>query len=198
MKRIGAPKRIMVTDPVGESTATRGRQHPAFTFLELLCVLIVLGIIAAMAVPRYANAIAQNRASAAARRITTDLALAQRHAKFTGTQQKVHFDPALDKYYIEGMSDPDHPSLLYQVFVGDEPYNTAIVSADFDGDSDIIFDEFGLTGSGGTIVIQIGDYRKELTVAQQTGRVTVLDVAPVGHVDPVARDPKDELPVQIE
>jgi prepilin-type N-terminal cleavage/methylation domain-containing protein len=188
----------MVTDSTGKNTPNWGRQRPAFTLLELLCVLIVLSMIATMAVPRYASAIAESRAAAAVRRITTDLGLAQRQAKFTGTAKTVHFDPALDKYYIEGMSDPDHPSLLYQVFVGDEPYNTAVVSADFNGDGDIIFDGFGIPDSGGMVVIQTGDYRKELTIAEQTGRVTVQGVAPIGDINPIPKDPLDNPPLQIE
>lgn len=175
-----------------------GKRHPAFTLLELLCVLIVLGVIAGIAVPRYANAIAQNRASAAVRRITSDLALAQRHAKFTGKTQTVTFDATRDKYYILTIEDPDHSSLAYQVFLGDEPYNTAVVSADFDGDGDIIFDAFGVPDSGGMVVIQIGDWCKALTVAEQTGRVTVADIAPAGEVIPVPLDPLDKPPLEIQ
>jgi len=138
----------------GQFTARDSRVlRPGFTFVELLCVLIVLGMIAAVAVPRYANAITRGRVEAAARRITTDLALAQRTAKFTGKSRKVAFDPFLDKYYMPSIRDPDHFSEAYQVFLGDEPYNTAMISADFNGDGDLIFDGHGVPDSGGTVII---------------------------------------------
>jgi prepilin-type N-terminal cleavage/methylation domain-containing protein len=170
----------------------------AFSFLELLCVLMILSMIAVIAVPRYGNAIVQNRANAAARRITMDLALAQKQAKLRGTSQTVAFDATLDKYYMAKIEDPDHTALAYQVFLGDEPYNTAIVSADFNGDANLTFDAFGLPDNGGAIIIQIGNCRKRLTVADQTARVTIADVAPVGEVIPVPRGVGDEIPLQEE
>ena len=148
----------------------------AFTVVELLCVLIILGIIAGIAVPRYANTIAQNRAAALARRITIDLALAQRKAKLTGVAHKVKFPPADNKYLIPGMDDPDHPGKPYEVYVGEEPYNATLISSDLGGDDEIIFNGYGLPDSGGTIVIAVGDYAKEITVAEQTAQVSVVDV----------------------
>ena len=59
------------------------RSKNAFTLLEVALVLTIIGILSAIAVPRYANFVAGQRADATARRITTDLAFAQRHARVT-------------------------------------------------------------------------------------------------------------------
>src|SRR5690606_27031377 len=52
-----------------------------FSLLELVMVLTIIAILAAIATPRYANAMARYRADLAARRIAADLLLAQRLAR---------------------------------------------------------------------------------------------------------------------
>ena len=179
------------------SVHNAGGWYAAFTLVELLCVLIILGMMAMMAAPRYANAVAQNRAAAAARRITMDLALAQRQAKFTTTAQKVMFRTDMNKYVLSDMEDRDHPGLQYEISLSEEPYNATLVLADLGDDVEIIFDGFGVPDTGGTVVIEVGKHRKEITVAEQTGRVSVADVDPSLVLIPLPIE-KENPPEQIE
>ena len=136
----------------------------AFTLLEVALVLIILGILSAIAVPRYGNFVAGQRADAAARRITTDLAFAQRHARVTSQSQTVSFYPTVDVYRFMGMPDPDNSGSDYAVQLAKEPYQASIVSADFGGDADLVFDGYGALDSGGTVVIRVGNYQRTITV----------------------------------
>ena len=169
--------------PISRSWEHRPRRL-AFTLLELALVALIIGTIALIAVPRYTNAVAQNRAASLARRITMDLALAQRQAKFTGMAHKLKFPSASGKYLIPEMEDPDHPGQVYDVHIDEEPYSASLVLADFNCDDEIIYDAFGVPDSGGMIVIDVGAYRKKLTIAAQTGRVTVQDIDPAIHISP--------------
>lgn len=87
------------------------------------------------------------------------------------------------------MDDPDHPDQPYQVAVATEPYSATVVSADFGGDTEVIFDGYGVPDSDGTIVIQVGSYQRTLTVNAQTGRVSVSDGSGGDPPPPEQQDP---------
>lgn len=151
------------------------RRHKAFSYIELVMVTIILAIVAVIAVPRYANAIALQRVEAAAWRVANDLALAQRRAKFSSTSQTIDFDLSGDFYFVVGMQDPDHPASPYVVTLSDEPYGATIVSADFAGTALVTFDGYGVPDNSGTIVIRSGNRQKTITVDGVTGRATISD-----------------------
>jgi prepilin-type N-terminal cleavage/methylation domain-containing protein len=125
--------------PRWDKTGQPSPRRPGFTLVEVIFVMVLLAIVSAMAIPRYANFLAHHRAEAAANRIATDLALAQRQAKFSSTARTVTFNVAAESYTLVGIAHPDHPSQPYVVALSDEPYAAAIVSADFGGDSTVIF-----------------------------------------------------------
>ena len=56
--------------------------------------------------------------------------------------------------------------------LSEDPYGASMVSADFGGDADIIFDVFGVPDSGGSVVIQVGNHVRTVTVDAVTGRAT--------------------------
>lgn len=131
----------------------------AFTVIELVMVLSIMAMFGAMAVPRFANFFAQQRAESSVRRIETDLALARRQAKLTGSQRTVDFDLSRDRYTLPGIADPNHPDRTYVVDLSQPPYEASIVSADFGGTAVATFDGYGATLYGGTVVIEVGAYR---------------------------------------
>ncbi len=141
--------------------------------LELVIVLVIMGIISAIAVPRYAKALARHRVDAAARRIVSDLSLAQRQAKTSGTTQTVIFDAGANTYRLVGVQHLDHAGREYEVLLAQEPYRTRLVSADFGGDAEILFDGYGVPDSGGTVVLQAGNYQQTVAVEAGSGRASV-------------------------
>jgi prepilin-type N-terminal cleavage/methylation domain-containing protein len=145
----------------------------AFTLLELSVVLVLISILAVVALPRFINSAARHRLDAAAIRIVADLSMAQQQARTTSASQTLEFVLADHAYRFPGVTDIDHPGSVYQVQLSAEPYQAALVSADFGGDAVIIFDGYGNPDSGGSVVIQVGDEQRTITVDAQTGRATV-------------------------
>ena len=144
-----------------------------FSLIELIMVVCILGILATTAIPRVASSLQRNRAEAAARRIASDLNLAQTRARQASASQTVVFDVAGGSYRLVGMMSPDHPTAAYVVSLKDSPYEVLIVSASFGGDAQIIFNGYGVPDSDGTVVIQAGSFWRTVSVAAETGRVTV-------------------------
>ena len=147
--------------------------HRAFSLVELLVVMAVIGIMLAIAVPRYAVSATRYRLDAAARRIVSDLSLAQSRARATSKSQPVLFSVAAGTYQMTGMAALDRSSGDYAVTLAGDPYRVTLVSADFGGQASVTFDGYGSPTRGGTIVIQAGGAQRTITVDASTGKAAV-------------------------
>ena len=143
-----------------------------FDLLELVVVVTIVATVAAIALPRYADALVRYRADAAAGRIVTDLAYAQASARRSSTNRTVAFDVAGNGYQIAGLPHLNNPAATYALNLGEEPYRVRLAGAEFQGlsDSDVVFDGFGQPDSGGSIKIQIGGQERTITLDPDTGR----------------------------
>ena len=151
-------------------TTTTRQQRRGFSIVEVVCVVVILAILGAMGLPRYAAFTANQQLEGVARRITADLAYAQRNARQSSASRTVVFDTVNHKYTLNGVMDPDHKSKAYAVRLGDEPYRARIVSASFGGDAQLVYDGFGTPDSGGTLIIAVGSTQKSITVDAGGGK----------------------------
>lgn len=143
-----------------------------FTLVELLLVMVIVGAVAAVAVPRYARALVRYRLDAAARRVAADLTVARATSRHTSTETSVVFDPATCRYQLlnvkgsGGVSDP-------VVDLSAEPYRVSEILADLGGDATVKFNGWGLPDGGGTIVLRIGPAQKQVVLDAATGKAQV-------------------------
>jgi type II secretory pathway pseudopilin PulG len=152
------------------------RRPGGFSLVELVMVAAVVMLLAAMAIPRYARSISRWRAESAARRIAADIALAQWQARITSASQSIAFDVPASAYTLAGMTHPDYPAQTYTVKLGAEPYLATVTSANFGGDSTLIFNGYGLPDSGGEVRISAGGLSYRVWVNADTGRVNIAEI----------------------
>jgi prepilin-type N-terminal cleavage/methylation domain-containing protein len=144
----------------------------AFSLIELVCVIAIISVIAAIALPHWASAVQNQQMNLALRRLAADLALAQSRANYSSTSVTVAFSPSTNSYQIVGMPDPDRPAQTYTVNLGGDPYHLTLSSASFAGSANLAFDGYGTPVAGGTIVLAQGNTTHTLTVDGTSGRVT--------------------------
>ena len=144
---------------------------PGFSLVELVLVIVTIGLVAAIAVPRFAGASANYRASLSARRIAADLDVARSRAVAQGRPQSVVFTAG--GYRLADGASPLSPNVGEPVDLAGEPYRAAIVSANFSGTMTAVFNGYGAAPGGGEVVVRSGDSQKRVVLDAGTGRATV-------------------------
>jgi prepilin-type N-terminal cleavage/methylation domain-containing protein len=158
-----------------------------FTLVEILIVVVILSIAAAIAIPMLSNA-ASLQLDSAADLLAGDLEYARSMAI---TRQKIYtieFDDAGNSYQLKNDTGTviEHPVNIgsqYTVVFGSGRYDKVdMTDADFDGTNLLKFDYLGSPygGSGnplnsGVITLKGGNNAKHVVIEAMTGLITVTD-----------------------
>lgn len=172
----------------GRSSA---REGVGFTLIELMIVIVIIGIAAAIAIPMMSSA-ASFQIRAAANMVAADLEYAKSMAISRGKLYSVVFDSANDTYQIE---DPNGTVIPHPVKKGPTvagiPYvvdfhsdsrldRVDLVSASFNGTQTVKFNYLGSPFDGsdndlnsGVIVLEAGDAARTVTIEPVTGYISL-------------------------
>jgi prepilin-type N-terminal cleavage/methylation domain-containing protein len=158
----------------GTFRTTRPRRiRRAVTLAELMVVVLIVSVLAAVAVPQYGQAMNRFYADAAARRIKADLEYLRHYARRTATSRAIVFNLATHSYTLSGPDSLDHPGQAYIVKLSQIPYRASLTTADCGGDATLVFDGFGKPDSSATITVMAGIFQRSVTVEASTGVVAL-------------------------
>jgi len=164
--------------PPDRTSRARRSIRSGFTLIEVVIVLLIVGTMAAIAMPRFARSLDRYRADASARRIVADFDQARSAARATSASVTVVFDVAAERYSIPELADLNGSSGGYVVELHGGSYRCRIVSAAFDtgfesNDPTVIFDGYGRPDSGGAVVIRVGEFVRMIAIDRDSAQATI-------------------------
>ncbi len=148
-------------------------ERRAFTLVEMVIVVLIIGILTAGAAPKFSAGLKQAQADAACLRVKADLNLARQTAISQSAAQSVVFTVGSAVYNLPGLTDPDRPALPYAVNLGDGSYRAVVTSATFGAGTTVQFDRYGQPASGGVVSLSAGGVAKTISVDATSGVVSI-------------------------
>jgi prepilin-type N-terminal cleavage/methylation domain-containing protein len=148
-------------------------QRGAFTLVEIIIVVLLVGILAAAGMPAIGAAATDMKLRAAARKLTAGLNYIRNQAITEGAEYGIVCSAAGYKAFKpgDGLEAITHP-LTHQAWVVDLSDDHIALAADFSDESKVTFDSTGAPSSAGQIVMTLGKISTTLTVEASTGRVS--------------------------
>lgn len=170
------------TLPQGRHNLRPSNRRIAFrgtTLIDLVICILVMGILAAIGVPRFASTVSRLRCEAVAKRIASDLNYARRVAIQTSRVVTVTFRNEIPGYDMTGVTNPANPSALYSVNLSDVDSSVALAGINFNSGSSFSYNNYGrpqvgtLALSSGSVTVSSGEHSFVVVVSVTTGEAVV-------------------------
>lgn len=163
------------------SRSQHSTRSTGFSLVELVVVMLILGVIAAIAAPRFGHASTTFRLEAAINKIEADLKYAAHMARAQSRTVEVTFDPDTDSYTITGVESPLNGEANYTVNLAEPPYEVQIADVRFGGGTSSTFriDGHGTPINTGVIRIELGPNARLIGVEWSTPSDAEVKAEPV-------------------
>lgn len=158
----------------------KGSLRQGVSFIEFTISVLILGILAAIAMPVYSKSVLRYRADVSAQRIAQDINRTQCIARQSNSSRTISFTLSDHSYTISGVNSMERTSQPYRVSLSEQPYQTAFTSLTTAAQPttqlasvSVSFNRFGMPDQGISVLIGAGTIQKRVDVAPTSGRVSV-------------------------
>ncbi|MBZ4652741.1 MAG: hypothetical protein JG781_78 [Peptococcaceae bacterium] len=156
--------------PNGTGTCFRGVEvynKQGFTFLEVMVITVIIGILTAVAMPSVGDVLAEQKLKAAARTLASDLRKVQATAISQETPVRVNFD-LLNNYYKASIGTANILGPKYL------PADVKMVYAQFNGSAQFYFNALGAAENGTVTLALTNNPSKMLyVIVYRSGRIRI-------------------------
>lgn len=151
--------------------ASAAGRRRAFTIIELVIVILITSVLAAVTAPAFMDSLVFHRVESAARRVKADIEYQRQRARLTSTAQSITFSSG--SYTLNGTKSLNHPAGTYAVNLKESPYSLDSAAVNFSNTQVLAFDGYGTPSSGGTVVLTAKNHQCTVTVNGTTGTATI-------------------------
>ncbi|HCS52309.1 GspH/FimT family pseudopilin [Rubinisphaera sp.] len=144
-----------------------------FSLIEMVTVVLIIGILSAVAVPKVYDSMDAYRLKLAAETIAGDLKYARQQAISRSQSITVSFDLINESYTISDIQDRNHPDQTYAVSLTDTPSPADIVSVSSTPAAVITFNQYGIPVSEAIVTLDVSGSQKTVIVHASSGRVSI-------------------------
>lgn len=130
-----------------------------FSLVELVIVLVIIGTLGAIAMPRLGAATARQQLNAAAERVEADLIRARTRARAASQTVTLTFYITTDRYsqtYVGGKSEI--------IRLDESPYKVDMIYAKFGTTKMAEFNGYGVPANPGSVVLKLGSEQVTITL----------------------------------
>ena len=158
-------------------------KRTGISLFEVTIVMLVLGILAAVAAPRFSDSFQHSKLVAAANQIAGHIDYIRRVAVNEGTTTHLYSDSTTDRYWSD-VSVPHRPGQLIDVEIKTVHHTAFELVGDFNGQSSLSFDFEGVPHADGSqltagkITIFYKVQSLDIVISPVTGDTTVIDSSP--------------------
>lgn len=167
--------------------AGRTAAHPAFSLIELVVVIMIVSVLTAIAVPRFADSAARSRVTSAADRLGAEIMLTRDRARAASAPRALTVTRGSGMLRLLDAEE----TVLATSDLGLEPYAATVVRTDLPG-SQVQFNGYGLPTASGRVMVRSAGYLAIVSVASD-GTVGISAAAPAQAADPALADVVTQL-----
>ena len=157
------------------------RKLHGFSMIELVIVIVIIGSISTIAVPKFADAGSGRRLSAAKKTLIADVETAKLRARATSKIHVIKFYPDENRYIIFEGEDLKRESIVLVQDFDEEPYSVEINRTNLGADPYAVITAYGDVSPG----FRIGILENGTEITVDIDGVSDVGVTPLDNISPL-------------
>ena len=149
-------------------------KYRAFSLIEMVIVVTIIGIVSAIALPRFASSQTGRRASAAKRIIFSDIEMVKLRARATSKTHIIKFYPADNRYIVFEGTTLNRQSAVLLRDISESPFELGIDLTSLGVSQEATITAYGEVSPAFTVGIEADDQTISIEIAGVDGEQAVV------------------------